>query len=45
MSYDPDERFGINSDDPYDALRRLMGIRGDPADMAPEEQVEEDTEA
>jgi hypothetical protein len=45
MTYDPDARFGIDSDNPEDALRRLMGIRGDPADMEPEEQIEDENEA
>lgn len=45
MSYDPDARFSLDVDDPADALARLMGIRSDPADMEPEEQVEDDTEA
>jgi hypothetical protein len=44
MTYDPDERFTLPEDDPEDALRRLMGIRGNPADMEPEEQVEDETE-
>lgn len=45
MTYNPDEVFSVDSDDPEDALRRLMGVRGDPADMEREEQVEDETEA
>jgi hypothetical protein len=44
MIYDPDARIVFDVDDPEEALRALMGIRRDPADLEPEEQVEDETE-
>jgi hypothetical protein len=43
--YDPDELFSIEADDPAEALRHLLSIRVDPADLGPEEQVEDESEA
>lgn len=41
MTYDPDERFSLDVDDPEEALRGFMGVRGDPGDMEPEDEVED----
>ncbi len=44
MSYDPDERFSIDADDPIEGLRHLLSIKVDPEDLDEEEQVEDETE-
>ena len=43
MSYDPDERFSIEVDDPIEALRHLLSVKVDPEEPDGDETPEDDT--
>lgn len=41
MTYDPEEGFSLDVDDPQQALAAMIGIRSDPMDLQPDDEVED----